>query len=268
MMIGVSQIALEPVTDVTVGGWIAPRLGPFGGWVGSVAPRGYAAYARVLHPVPDAHDRPARWAQVCAATGRRPHALMQWHAIAGVIETQVETRSGTALTKTMLWPGAEPEVGNLEPDALRTLCGVLAGHTAPGQDCFFALWEGRGWIHGSPSVAVANLDGSSEPVPPAFPPEVIDGPRLRHPGRNYLLFTGPLSAALDLGDPRGVWLQSPNLFWSAERSWCVATEIDFDSTIVAGSSELIAAVLAEPRLEAWPVDPDDSLAYDGDTVNT
>jgi hypothetical protein len=53
----------------------------------------------------------------------------------------------------------------------------------------------------------------------------------------------------------------------ADRSWFVATEIDFDPTIVAGSSELIAAVLAEPILEAWPVDPDDSLARDGDTLN-
>ncbi|MHA6797643.1 hypothetical protein ACVGVM_29675 (plasmid) [Pseudonocardia bannensis] len=89
-------------------------------------------------------------------------------------------------------------MGTLQPDALRILCGVLARHTAPDQGCFFALWEGWGWIHGSPSVAVINFDGSSsEPVPPAFPPEV----------------------------------------------------------------------LAEPGLEAWPVDPVDSLAYDGDTVN-
>ncbi len=48
----------------------------------------------------------------------------------------------------------------------------------------------------------------------------------------------------------------------------MSTEIDFDSTIVAGSSELIAAVLAEPALETWPVDPDDSLAHDADTLNT
>ncbi len=61
---------------------------------------------------------------------------------------------------------------------------------------------------------------------------------------------------------------SATLFWPAERAWCVVTGIDFDSTIVAGSSELIAAVLAQPALEAWPVDPDDSLAHDGDTLNT
>lgn len=89
-----------------------------------------------------------------------------------------------------------------------------------------------------------------------------------HPGRDYLLFSGPLLAAAEIVDPAGIWAQSPNLFWPADRSWCVATEIDFDSTIVAGSSVLVAAVLAEPTLEAWPVDPGESLTHDGDTLNT
>jgi len=61
--------------------------------------------------------------------------------------------------------------------------------------------------------------------------------------------------------------QSPNLLWPVDRSWCVATEIDFDSTLVGGSAELIAAVLANPDLEAFPVRPDDSLQADADTVN-
>jgi hypothetical protein len=240
-VVDVDQCRVEHVADVSVGGWIAPRLGPFGGWVGSVAPRDYPEYARVLHPARDAQDHPTRWADVCAATGQRPHPLMQWHAIARMTQAQVEIRS-TALTERMLWPGVEPTVGNLEPDALRALCEVLGRYTAHDQGCLFALWEGWGWNHG--------------------------GPRLRHPGRDYLLFTGPLPAALDFGDSRGIWSQSPNLFWPSDRSWFVATEIDFDSTIVAGGAELIAAILADPTLEAWRVDPDDSLAHDGDTINT
>ncbi|MGH3899866.1 MAG: hypothetical protein ACRDTA_16795 [Pseudonocardiaceae bacterium] len=122
------------MAEVSVGAWIAPRLGPFGGWVGSVAPRGYAAYARVLHPVPDDHDAarpPIRWVDVCAATGRQPYALMQWHAIAGV----VETRNRRTVTRTMAWPGDEPDQGNLKRDTLLTLCRVLTAHTAPDQDC-------------------------------------------------------------------------------------------------------------------------------------
>jgi len=40
-----------------------------------------------------------------------------------------------------------------------------------------------------------------------------------------------------------------------------------DSTLVGGSARLIKAVLADPRLEAFPVRPSDSLQYDADTVN-
>jgi len=67
MTIGVDRSALELVTDVSVGDWIAPRRGPFGGSVGSVVPRCYAAYAP--HPVPDTHGPtlpPARWARMSA----------------------------------------------------------------------------------------------------------------------------------------------------------------------------------------------------------
>jgi hypothetical protein len=60
-------------------------------------------------------------------------------------------------------------------------------------------------------------------------------------------------------------VQSPNLFWPDDRSWCVGTEIDFDSTLVADTPELIEVVLAAPALEAWVVRTEDSLAFDGDT---
>ncbi|MPY85645.1 MAG: hypothetical protein GEV00_20600, partial [Actinophytocola sp.] len=86
---------LTSVRDCAVGAWLAPRLGPFGGVIGSVVPRGFEAYARVLHPVTNARGERVSWADVCAATGRRPHALMQWHAIAGVTVTD--------RVQSMLW---------------------------------------------------------------------------------------------------------------------------------------------------------------------
>jgi hypothetical protein len=61
--------------------------------------------------------------------------------------------------------------------------------------------------------------------------------------------------------------QSPNLIWPADRAWFVASEIDFDSTLVAGTSALIEEILDSPALEAWPVEPGSSLAYDADRVN-
>ena len=61
--------------------------------------------------------------------------------------------------------------------------------------------------------------------------------------------------------------QSPNLLWPADRGWFLASEIDFNSTLVAGGTDLIADILACPALESWPVRPHDSLGCDGDTVN-
>ena len=222
-----------------MGDWIAPRLGPFGGWVGSVAPRGYAAYARVLHPVESGETAALTpWDRTCATSGATPHALMQWSAVAG-------SSDGT------------PDAGNLDARSLRALCLLLITRT-PAQECFFALWEGHGWV---------DCRGSTPPRPSGYPVEILDRPRLELPHRSYLLFSGPLTESPLFVDPHGVGPQSPNLFWPADRSWFVATEIDFDSTIVAGSVELVAAVLAEPGLEAWPVGPGDSLAHGGDLIN-
>lgn len=112
------------------------------------------------------------------------------------------------------------------------------------------------------------------PSPPGFEPEVLDAPRLELPQRAYLLFRGPLgSVAGERGTPWPTavesrsWPQSPNLLWAADRSWCLATEIDLDSTVIGGSAALVAALLTHPGLEALPVREDDSLMADGDAIN-
>jgi hypothetical protein len=223
--------SLESVADVSAGDWIAGRMSGPVGTAGWVVPRGFPAYARVLHPVDG--DEALTWVQVCHRTGRIPHARMQW----------------TAITPAHGWTGGMPRVGNLAPAALRALLDVLAPATG-GQDCFHALWEGWGWIDDS---AVRAL------------------PRLRLPLRDYLLFRGPLAAAARLGwpgSPVGFEPQSPSLLWPADHTWCVATEIDFDSTLVGGGADLIGAVLAAPALDAWPIEPDDDLTRFGDLLNS
>jgi hypothetical protein len=47
----------------------------------------------------------------------------------------------------------------------------------------------------------------------------------------------------------------------------VCGEIDFDSTLVGGSASLIEAILHTPELDAWSVNPGDSLAFDADELN-
>lgn len=237
------------------------------GTVTGTVPSGYPAYARICHPASDSHGRLTTWSEVAQATGRQPHPLMQWHALVGSPD-YLNVRGS-------LWPGSDPERGNLVPDVLGPLCDLLANHTATPEHCWFCLWEGYGWIRpSSSSVFSSNLGGaaitSEELIPQVFSPEELRRPKVRHPlDRDYLLLAGPLPAALQIGH----WLldsffpQSPNLFWPDGRAWCVASEIDFDSTLLGGSTQLIDAILKDPTFDSWPVEPDDSLTADADLIN-
>jgi len=49
------------------------------------------------------------------------------------------------------------------------------------------------------------------------------------------------------------------LWWPADRSWLVATEIDGYRTYIGGSRAAIDAVLAAPALDALPAEPSTRL---------
>jgi hypothetical protein len=164
------------------------------------------------------------------------------------------------------WPYGSPTTGSLDEEALSPLLNVLAGHTTTADDCVYGLWEGWGWIYGSPAIATL---GSRAPVTSPFTAQELASPRVHLPSRDYLLLRGPLSGALALscyGENWPAW-QSPNLLWPADRAWFLASEIDFNSTLVAGDTDLIADILACPALESWPARPHDSLGSDGNSVN-
>ena len=265
--------ALRATGDESAASWLAARLSGEAGTVTGSVPDGFAAYARILHP--SEHDqRRCSWSEVAQATGRRVHALTQWHALVGSSDSLNATGS--------LWPGGNPRRGCLEPDLLAALCGLLAGHTSQPERCFFCLWEG--WdsagtyvIGVAPGSGVDEDDVLAQLASRGLTKEELAAARVELPGRTYLLFEGSLTALarslserLDAGAfPLSEFLadQSPNLFWPADRAWCVASEIDFDSTLVAGSSELIDAVLRAPTLEAWPVESGDWLTEDADQIN-
>lgn len=260
---------LRVTEDASPAAWIAPRLGGDFGAVTLAVPNGYAAYARICHPPYDCEGRSVSWSEVARVTGATVHPLMQWHALVG--------SSDPLNFKGSLWPGTDPQRGELAPDPLEALCGLLAGHTTDAENCFFAVWIGWGWLDGVgmsrvtavPAESSGFAPGSLDSGPAAFSQDELGRPRLVLPGREYLLLEGPLRALPQLGDPggRGLARRSPNLFWPADRAWCVASEIDFDSTLVGGSADLIAAILETPELDAWPMAPDDSLACDADLIN-
>ena len=255
----VSALGLLPSANVAAADWIKPRLRGFGSGVAAVVPDGFPAYVRILHPVCDARGRQS-WADVAARSGCTMHRLAQFHAIA---------RAAVAS------PAVAPQTGSLPIEQFRALCSILGEHSGTADSCWFCLWEGYGQLHGSTAVmSCSSSDGPPVspplPVPPIPAPEALNGPRVRLPFRNYILFEGSLDAAAELPEPfsGSLFSQSPNLFWPHDHAWCVASEIDLFCTLVAGTEALADALETDPRLETWRVDPGDPIAHDSDRINT
>jgi hypothetical protein len=263
--VNVSGLHASP--EVVAAEWLRRRLRPFGSAVAAVVPDGFPAYIRILHPARAPGDVPVRWADVAATSGRVMHSLAQFHAIARPSES--------ARLHAAPWHGGEPPRGDLPAELLSVLCATLTEHTSTGASCWLCLWDGYGWLHGSPAVGILSSRNDGVPVPPPqlvppLAPEVLRGPRVRLPGRDYLLFQGSCEAASELGwtRPDGSFLpQSPNLFWPQDHAWCVASEVDLFCTLVAGSELLAETLMADPRLETYQVQPDDPITFDSDHVN-
>jgi len=249
---------LRLVTDVSPGDWVAKGVGPLGSGVGSLLPGGFEAYVRILHPAVSRDGMPVRWDSVATWSGATAHPRAQFEAIA---------RPRRGADRQLAPFDQRPPVGRLPEPLLAALCDVLTTHTRMPDRCWFCVWDGYGWISGPTPLSVL---GDAPPFPPAFGLAAQSSPRVRLPERAYLLFDGPLGAASDVG----WWLngdlvipQSPNLFWPDDRAWCVATEIDLDSTFVGGSAALTAAVLKDVRFEAWPSELTDPVSASSDEIN-
>jgi hypothetical protein len=228
-------------TAVEEAGWIAANLAPFEeGLVASVVPQGFEAYARLLHPVRATHakgSRTVRWREIAEWSGVPLLPDSQFHSIA----LPASRPSGPPP-----WNSHGPERGSLDLADAQVLIELLGGHTSTPESCLFCLWDGWGWD----SAMYVALPGDPQmPVPDPVPPEVRYGPKVRLPGRDYLLYTGPIEAALAFADSPG---QTPNLWWPADRAWCVASEIDLSWSYVGGSGQLVDELIGEPRIEALP----------------
>lgn len=246
---------MELLTDVGCGDWLLARVGD-GARVGGVAGVGFEAYARILHPVP-AHrvdlevadewgmhplleETRWPWSRVAQRQGLTMHPLVQWNRLAD-IHQGVDFDDG--------WRVGQTREGFFDLDLLAALTEPLGAATGTPDQVVAAIWNG----------SYANRKG----------------PFLEWPDREFVLFA---TSTVELADPTwpersGVGVQSgssdisPQLLWPADRSWIVASEIDWDSTIVAGSRSLVDAVLANEQFEAFEVGEDDDLTYEGDTIN-
>ncbi|KAD3632943.1 hypothetical protein GD627_08800 [Arthrobacter yangruifuii] len=240
-----------PLADPRPGLWIAPRLARAGTVSGAV-PQGYAAYARIFHPIRaqllnwqedgpvTVESRSLRWEELAQMRGTVAHPLMQWPAILAGYRNPVWNEPG--------WHYEDPLVGALPARTLADVVTLLTLHTSTPDRCLAGLWDGWGWV--------------AAPADPA--------PRLELPARNYLLFAGELAVFSELGwQERNGWdpIQSPNLLWPADAAWFLASEVDSDSTLVGGSAELIRNLLQGGTFEAVEVPLDGDVTRIGDVLN-
>lgn len=222
------------ITDaVERAAWLGPRMHRRGGWarVGSVAGYGFEAYVRILHPRPtgDGPWERRRWSDVAAAAGKVMHPLVQWERLLDLDEP----RGGTS------------DVGHLDPQVLAALAPVLAARTATPHDALAAFWvggTGQGLV--GRSVTIDRYE---------YILVETDTAELAEPG-----WGRRLGFAMD---------EPPQVLWPEDHAWVLATEIDWDSTIVGGSLTLVDSILSDGRFEAYRVDEDSDLSWNGDTIN-
>jgi hypothetical protein len=267
----------RPVLDPSPADWLTARVEGFALGVKSLIPDWFESYGRLLHPVhgligADQLDRlissgelaavesrmrdelPLRWAEIAERTGRRIHPRVQFDSLIGAPRDAKRDY--------------EAEIGTLDPGLYAALGDLLEAHTSTPGHCWFCLWDGYGQLEGGAAVARLYVEGaepaSQDPEPPEFASEVMSGPRVSIPGREYFLLEGRLQGWEHFFDQG--WA-SPEIIWPDDRAWCVATEIDLDSTYVGGSKEMVESLLADDRFEALPASADDPIDTTGDTVN-
>lgn len=276
------------------------RVGAWGR-VGGVVGVGFAAYARILHPVAARRvdlstadewgacavleEARWRWSVVARRQGLTMHPLVQWNRLAD-LHQGVDFDDG--------WQVGQSQEGFFDLGLLAGLTEHLMRASSTPQDLLAGIWNGWGELTGSGSVLYA-IEGSrlrawltrrqalreaerqqQESLRPEIRAAAEHGPHLEWPGREMILCATSCDEMRDPSWAEGAGLGihpdfppsiSPQLLWPVDHSWVVASEIDWDSTIVAGSRSLVDAVLADGRFEAFEVDEDSDLSYEGDLVN-
>ena len=234
--------ALVPAPDVTAAAWVVRGLRGFAESVLSVVPDGFPAYVRIFHPaIRYENGVPVQvpWREVAAIQGTQVHPAMQMPALS----------RRDALLNEPPPSGIDqwPDDGSLDKELMAPLAAVLGRHTATSGRCWFAVWEGWAAVQDDELIQA--------------------GPKFGVPHRNYHLLSGPLEAAASrvLGDGYGYW--SAQLIWPDDHAWCLATEVDFNSTYLGCSEACRDEVLALPGLEAFAIDPRCGVTADSDTVN-
>jgi hypothetical protein len=210
------------------GRWIADRLGPFGTSVGHAVPLGYPACA-VVPIAPDDDD---------------------------------ETDGGCLSALEVLLDVLSPLTGDQ-----RVHCGMWEGWGwwyATGADPRTAPGMGVGvcWPEGDDRPAREEIDRALAEAREQLAAERVEYPDVEPldlPHRRYYLWTGPLRSATAF---RHQPQDPPSLIWPEDRSWFVGVPEYTNEIAVAGTTDVVDAVVADRRLNARRATPDDVLDID------
>jgi hypothetical protein len=128
---------------------------------------------------------------------------------------------------------------------IAALCEHLGRHTRTPGALWFAMWRGF------PDVRAVESDAA----------------RFELPAREYVLLEGPLAAAPNVLTSPYPLNAGPSLWWPDDKSWCVATEVDYRWTYVAGPAGCLASIEADDRIEALRTQPEHRGDVDSDVIN-
>jgi hypothetical protein len=230
---------LRPAQDDDQEPWIRDGVLPFEAFaVGSLVPVVFESYGRILHPAWGRDGAPVRWETVARWSGRTVHPLAEFERLAAPRPEVVDAAPFMR----------RPVDGALPSDALDALQELLAAHTATPDASCVGVWEGIGWIE--PWRSRTGLLSLQE--------------------RRHVIFRGPLEALDELGwtsSDGGFIREAPSVIWPADRAWFVSSDVDQDSTFLGGPRGLLDALVADDRLEAWPVSPTDPITAGSDSIN-
>jgi hypothetical protein len=193
--------------------------------VGGLLLPGMEAFARVLNPA-RRRDADIRWDEI---GGTQVDSTTQWSEILAADHFDSHDP----------W---EPDMGTVDPTVANRLSQLLATRTATPDSCFFLVWEGYGGLRPDVRSAAAIEIG---PIP-----------RRMHILSGRTVDATESIEAVPMGRPSG---RSPMWWIPSDGAWCVGNDIYGRSVFVGGSAETIAAVVADPELEAYVADADQLL---------
>jgi hypothetical protein len=218
--------------------------------VSGLIPTQFEAYAKILHSIEASYkyidnpltERENEILKIPKCEELRPFverlkaeglgARIRWRTLAHLLNVPYQAEIchkwfGTTMKEPGCWSRllVGPDEGSLSDEELLEVVSILSAFTND-QDCFFRFSEIAFIATGKP-----------------------------------ILFRGDLKELSQfLKD--GSYRLTPEYWWPSDRSWCLCSDYDLNFTFVAGSKNLISAVLNSTTLEALEVTPQTRVDYD------